>query len=110
MKTKFTPGPWKFDSVSMSIDAANGGLVAIPRSGGALPGHFENDLRANAALIAAAPEMFEFIETLKVLLSCKDDRGLTLENHIARCCETSEDAQSILDRFDYLISKARGEV
>lgn len=104
MKTKFTPGPWQATNRAqmLMIHTLKGTTLADVEGRGKVA-------EANAALIAAAPEMFEFIETLKGLLSCKDDRGLTLENHIARCCETSEDAQSILDRFDYLISKARGE-
>lgn len=67
-KPKFTPGPWKYDAGSGYVETLEGNLVANPRSGGHLPGQFEANTRANAALIAAAPEMFEALETSLKLL------------------------------------------
>ncbi len=55
MKTKHTPGPWRLDPDSLNVFA--GGLVA--QVYGAV---HTGEKRANAGLIAAAPELLEFVQ------------------------------------------------
>jgi len=72
-KTTFTKGPWKVFQISgweFSIDA--GGTVAritqkidFPTDeGGTTQGRSENRMKADANLIAAAPEMYEILSEM----------------------------------------------
>ena len=60
-----TPGPWKFDAGSGYVESREGGLVAIPRSGGDPVKDYETTQNANARLIAAAPEMLDALEAVQ---------------------------------------------
>lgn len=61
---KHTPGPWRFNAGTMDVENSVGHTVAFPRGGGAAPGQYENQVYANAYLIAAAPALLETLETL----------------------------------------------
>lgn len=50
MRTKFTPGPWK--NHGTHLETSTGDLVVAPGAGDA-------EIRANSALISAAPELAE---------------------------------------------------
>lgn len=91
--SKYTPGPWVFDAGSMSVETCDGGLVALPRSGGDLIKDFTTTQMANARLIASAPEMLEALE--KVIRQLPEE--LTLDGEIFR------------DELKSLIKKAKGE-
>ena len=71
-QNRHTPGPWKVHKNGRIVIA--GGLKIYQSSG---PGGgqsvsvqtaFDNQLRANARLIAAAPEMFELLEDIDNLI------------------------------------------
>lgn len=92
---KHTPGPWKVKfkkDCDWQIRSADGySILAIP--------HDEEYGRpsedsANANLIAAAPEMFEVLETMRAYF---DHRNLTPPDKAA------------IQTMDMIIKKARGE-
>ncbi len=90
-KEKFTPGPW-FTMFGNHVHSHGNGFVA--RATDSPLGPAAN--RANANLIAAAPEMYELLDRIKGMLEfCK------LENSID--AETEHE-------IDRLLAKARGEV
>lgn len=60
MKTKFTKGKWVVEDGKTVL--CNGHKVAYVSSGDNIP-YFEN-IKANAHLIAAAPEMYKFLDDL----------------------------------------------
>ena len=63
--SKFTPGPWSYDQESMEISTplrAGMSEIAIVETGWAEP--FESEQQANAALIAAAPALYEVLSEL----------------------------------------------
>ena len=61
--SKFTPGPWSYDQESMEISTPlRDGMseIAVVETGWAEP--FESEQQANAALIAAAPALYEALK------------------------------------------------
>jgi hypothetical protein len=57
MTAKFTKGPWQVFMGGASVGNSNGlGIAALWSDG--------DELEANAALIACAPEMYEMLETI----------------------------------------------
>lgn len=59
MSTKHTPGPWKISN-TLSYEIHNGkGIIAYPNQGTKDSGIPNTEARANAHLIASAPELFE---------------------------------------------------
>ena len=88
-ETKFTPGPWR---AGLSIYKSQARVVAD--KGGRIADVFayeEEQAKANAALIAAAPEMYEGLKEIRDVME-KD----------GRFCRTVE-------AIDKLLKKARGE-
>lgn len=72
MTTTHTPGPWKITSEEF-VDDAKGGPVARIYSRQTRPA---DELKANAALIAAAPEMLEALNgLLEAILKCEAPVG-----------------------------------
>lgn len=74
---EFTKGPWQFDTVKTSVGRCfrigNADMLAEPKrtklSYGCIYlyddyGHGENEAKANAALIAAAPDLYEALRTI----------------------------------------------
>lgn len=57
-ESKHTPGPWVEDKLDGNVYGRDHSLVAIPHAT-ALRSEFDGRIAANAALIAAAPEMYE---------------------------------------------------
>ena len=78
--TKFTPGPWRYDRTNGSpttgehmIAGAKPGYLAEVRDCGS------GDVRANAHLIAAAPDMAEALEkALNFITNTESEMGETL--------------------------------
>ena len=76
--SKFTPGPWSYDQESMEISTPlRDGMseIAVVETGWAEP--FESEQQANAALIVAAPALYEALQGLMHLA------GETPEGHAA---------------------------
>ena len=61
--SNFTPGPWAISSTG-SVVAANGGYVAEAYDGRLCVDTYPDIAAANAALIAAAPELYEALNGL----------------------------------------------
>lgn len=72
--TKHTPGPWRIESHKRLV-AENGYCVAILYTGDNGP---DSDLvcKANARLIAAAPELLTVVERVRALEKSVEDKGL----------------------------------
>lgn len=107
-ETKFTSGFWKFNKDKTALLAFNNKNEYIPIFDLG-PLHPLEPTSADANLIAAAPEMYKALELIQHLLSCKDDKGFTLEQRLIDCCETFKDAESALRSIDEALAKARGE-
>lgn len=63
-KTKFTPGPWKvgtYEDTGYSIDATHELNYIAQVHGGYEP---TDECYANAKLIAAAPEMYDYLQNI----------------------------------------------
>ncbi len=78
MKTKHTPGPWRYEESTKTIRAvhSNYWLVTMDSWDGAI------NNEANAQLIASAPEL---LEALKLLIKNHEDIGIvnvTLDERI----------------------------
>lgn len=76
MSAKHTPGPWKWDGHYVT-DETNTliSIDGIAQPHGCLP---DDDVsRANACLIAAAPDM---LEALKIYIACRDAGQSGAEN------------------------------
>ena len=91
----FTPGPWGFESFALSeeIKSLNNPLIATVQSR-----HCESpeEMRANAQLIAASPDMYAILGRALDALQRADDYG------VPGLCALIEDAYDVL-------AKARGE-
>jgi hypothetical protein len=96
MKPKHTPGPWT------SNDAKEGLLIVRDSQGfGVTELYTQHDLtveKANARLIAAAPEMLEALEQAELTIK-----------RINYDYSMSQEAQETLDLIKSVITKAGGE-
>ena len=94
---KFTPGPWGWcmpDEVFPAVFCnENGNSIADLYDAK----NNQRQMVANAALIAAAPEMYEFIEWLR-----------SVEGQCA-ILKAKRYLPQILDKVDEILKKARGE-
>jgi len=108
METKFTKGPWAANvwtcgrrSVYKALRTGNRGTPEIAEI---WPTHDDDEHRANANLIAAAPEMYESLEKAwHALIDAAEE--LTTGNHHTPPELFMDRAASI----DALLAKARGE-
>lgn len=93
----FTPGPWGWcmpDEVFPAVFCnENGNIIADLYDAK----NNQRQMVANAALIAAAPEMYEFIEWLR-----------SVEGQCA-ILKAKRYLPQILDKVDEILKKARGE-
>ena len=86
MTTKFTKGPWQTFMAGASVGDSDGlGIAALWRDG--------DELEANAALIACAPEMYEILDEIS--------DGLLEAGGFGNC--------ALAKRIESLLAKARGE-
>jgi two-component SAPR family response regulator len=84
MNEKFTPAPWQVFRKESSVGCKEGqGIAELWRDG--------DERKANAALIAAAPEMYEMLSKLSMQL-------------------TAINAHKAVNDIEQLLAKARGEV
>ena len=87
---KFTPGPWNAPdggNLSGAVVAKDGEMVCDPSGAG----RYEDEMDANARLIAAAPEMYELL--------------VLLENYYA----VRGESNSVTKTISQVLRKARGE-
>lgn len=98
-ETKFTPGPWEIagfgsqnnNKMDFGINTERGQLVIESY------GECELDYKANAALIAAAPDMYEFIRWIR-----------SVQGQCA-IMKWRKFLPKILDKADEILHKAEGE-
>lgn len=107
-ETKFTKGEWEVSEDGLSV-GANGFKVARVHSGCATP--YVQKTTNNAHLIAAAPKMYEMIDTLSrelqsAIREVNNNRGVNNRDPLSQSDfwdeETLHDAQ-------LLLAQARGE-
>ena len=87
---KFTPGPWSAPdkgNLRGAVVAKDGEMVCDPSGAG----RYEDEMDANARLIAAAPEMYELL--------------VLLENYYA----VRGESNSVTKTISQVLKKARGE-
>jgi hypothetical protein len=117
---KHTPGPWKFETVLTSVghchkigpfpwkhDKQNHACIYVNYPNHDGRGLFEDELAANARLIAAAPDLLEALKDLKV-------RYESLFNIFAvktysPSSDSSSDLELALTTCNRAIAKATGE-
>lgn len=97
MKSKYTPGKWKFDKDNYNV-YCNGLLAQVY-------GHLHNgEKQANARLIAAAPELLEAAKLLQKLMTEHAD-DFRIE---AKDLSIDVLATSMIEKFRTAIAKAEG--
>lgn len=81
MSTQYTPGPWRIGTPppngEQTIGTLNGLMVAVATTGAEM-----EETKANARLIAAAPELLEALQS--VLDNCLDSEELCAAHAKAR--------------------------
>lgn len=107
MKAAFTPGPWnivmflkKHNGFTHRIhDSVDNTIVEIPTAYEGL----QEETRANARLIAAAPDL---LEACKYFVQCVEN-GITTES--MRHCENIKTGRSVLREAKSAIAKAEAD-
>ena len=105
MRTNHTPGPWKTDGSGMSVYSANTRLDFAPIVAAAV-GNEKSlaQLRADARLIAAAPDLLEACQRMMLWFEVEDDHSKMPEfMHRVDLCNQVEMLASAA------IAKATGE-
>lgn len=102
MNTKYTPGPWEIgqfpDGFKLEV-RANDGLVATVRGASGTKAM----TRANARLIAAAPEMLEALNKCEDVIGTAVLHGHLIDNPHSPVWEALREARAAID-------KTRGEI
>lgn len=88
MSGRYTPGPWKLGRLGRYVYGGDD-LAVVYVDDNATPRE-ENEMQANARLIAAAPEL------------------LAMLTEAAEFIQPFNRAEELLDRIDVVIAKARG--
>ena len=106
MKAKFTKGSWEYVPQDSTVYADNGNeLVCETYSTG------DDEYEANAHLIAAAPDMYKMIESLKCELFIMIDE--VNDQRLSRVTIQTENQPDLVDMesihlAEVLLAKARG--
>lgn len=101
-QTKHTPGPWKAEGWNeIVVNSAEGYTLALAPSG--RKSSSLEEIRANACLIAAAPDM---VDALKWAESCFFP--LIHANSLEQREHASKDAAHALERIRAALAKAEG--
>jgi len=98
MSAKFTPGPWNHSAYQVDADD---GTIICNMSGW----RSQNTSTANAALIAAAPELYAQVERDRDAAARKVQEA----NSIGINERLMTEARAQLAALDALLAKARGE-
>jgi hypothetical protein len=109
---KHTPGPWslEFDDVpydggfeTMVINSENGGICMMDCP--------KDDMDANGRLIAASPDLFEFIEkALPIITREAEQRQNWGERHNTEGHPYATEMRDLADEIEVLILKVKGEL
>ena len=95
--TKFTKGPWVKDSKGECLIGAEGYDICVWSSG--LSNSHKNDERvSNAHLIAAAPDMYELLDNIRILCEWGHNK-----------IELADEILIKLDEIKDQLKSARGE-
>ncbi len=92
--SEHTPGPWERYDETVIISASCPGSVGCTFTGGGID---IQEARANARLIAAAPEMYEFIRATSKE-PCEDVISVRADEYCHNC--VSCDARALLAKID----------
>jgi hypothetical protein len=103
MSGRHTKGPWRFDGPAFGfgalVEAGNGAFIFGIAAGDAAERRSEDECTANAALLAASPDLLEALE-----------RALPYVDDAANDCrDTPSEAGHILDAARAAIARAKGE-
>lgn len=109
---KHTPGPWslEFDDVpydggfeTMVINSENGGICMMDCP--------KDEMNANGRLIAAAPDLFSFIQdALPILEREAEQRQNWGERHNTEGHPYAMEMRDLADRIEVLILNIKGEL
>ena len=95
---KHTTGPWKvLGGTIIETVKDERWICSVPEEP-----HYE--VRANARLIAAAPELLEALEQARIAINVLDDSALGRHPEIGYSFKSE-----LLNRIDTVIAKAKGE-
>lgn len=100
MGTKHTPGPWEIDwnVTRLDIFSSDAKVLVASLRRSALSEGIDEAARANARLIAAAPEMYEVIAAIATAMNC---------GYIPN--EILSEGSPILEELRAAIAKAEGK-
>lgn len=108
MKEQFTPGPWSIlfnDKTKVVLEKSGVAIFVADTYAGFTKSDSEQE--ANAALISAAPDMYQFgqttAEVLQILLERLGPKPEGLNAEIKRLCEER------ISEWNKIQKKARGE-
>lgn len=96
---KFTPWPWNapdFGNLSGAVVAKDGEMVCDPSGAG----RNEDEMDANAKLIAAAPEMYALLRRIESYFKNRHIYGYGVEESVSA---------KLLSRIKRVIKKAEGK-
>jgi hypothetical protein len=96
-KTKFTPGPWEAQGLYIMFTNADTKQFDWVAKVERFTGKYKHEEAANAALIAAAPELYEALEKITAHMLAQFPWAL------------SEPLNSIMKASNAALAKARGE-
>ena len=97
-ETKFTPGPWEIDGklvIAQIRSGSNHFMFVATTDHSMLDSIPQETFDANAALIAAAPDMYAKLESLK--------------RYISESCGNACGSIMVIREIDAVLKKARGE-
>ena len=97
---KFTPGPWSAPSkgrLSGAVVAKDGEMVCDPSGAG----RYEDEMDANAGLIAAAPEMHKLLIRIESYFKNRHIYGPGVEESVSK---------KLLNRIEMVLKKAEGKI
>ena len=95
MQAKHTPGPWRAIGAAVHAPARHADSQRIADCRALLP---DAELRANAALIAAAPDMLAMLRDARVMVHA-----------MTSAAPASAPWNALLPRIDAVIARATGE-
>lgn len=81
-KDKFTPGPWnapEWGDLNGAVVAKDGQMVCDPSGAG----RYEDEMDANARLIAAAPEMHKLLRRIESYFKNRHIYGYGVEERVS---------------------------
>ena len=97
---KFTPGPWSAPSkgnLRGAVVAKDGEMVCDPSGAG----RYEDEMDANAGLIAAAPEMHKLLIRIESYFKNRHIYGPGVEESVSK---------KLLNRIEMVLKKAEGKI